>query len=83
MFEIVFSIIMKKIAKGHKNSDNLIILLALNVNVTSFYCLLDFEPAAVNCFLLSLFTAQLLYKSNAPYLFLIETESDRHKQILF
>ena len=48
MFEIVFSIIVKKIAKRHWNSDNLIILLALNVNVTSFYCLLHFEPAAAN-----------------------------------
>ena len=63
---------MKKIAKRHWNSDNLIILLALTVNVTSFYCLLHFKPAVVNCFLLSLFTAYLLYKSNAPYLFLID-----------
>ena len=73
---------MKKIAKRHWNPDNLKIFLASNVNVTSFYCLSHFEPAAVNCFLLSLFTAQLLFKSNVPYLFLIETESDRHKEIL-
>ena len=85
----VFSIIMKKIAKRHWNSDDqlllnpyLRILLAINHNVTSFYYVLHFEPATVNCFLLSLFTAELLYKSNAPYLFLIETKSDRHKQIL-
>ena len=89
MFEIVFSIIMKKTAKRHWNSDdqlllnpNLKILLAINLNVTSFYCLLHFEPAAANCFLLSLFTAKLLSKSNVPYLFLIETKSDQHKQIL-
>ena len=31
--------------------------IGLNVNVTSFYCLLHFEPAAANCFLLSLFLA--------------------------
>ena len=48
---------MKEIAKRNWNSDNLIILLALNVDVTSFYCLLHFKPAAANCFLLSLFTA--------------------------
>ena len=64
MFEIVFSIIMKKIAKSNWNSDDqlplnhdLIIPLALNLNVTSFYCLLHFEPAAANWSLLSLFTA--------------------------
>ena len=73
---------MKKMAKRHWNSDNLIILLASNVNVMSFCCLLHFEPAAADFFLLSLCTAQLFYRSNLPYLFLIETESDRHKQIL-
>ena len=48
---------MKKIAKRQWNSDNLIILLALNVNVTTFHFLLHFELAASNFFLLSLFTA--------------------------
>ena len=55
---------MKKIAKRHWNSDdqlllnpNFLIVLAINLNVTSFYCLLHFEPAVANCFPLSLFTA--------------------------
>ena len=51
MFEIVFSITMKNISKRHWNSDNVIILLALNVNVTfSFIVYYIFEPEAANCF---------------------------------